>query len=176
MSFAGPVLQGASGLMQAYGQVKAGEDANKSYEFNARQAEQNAAQAKLIAAQEERQVRIIGRKTIGSMQADYGASGVNMEGSPMEVLASSAAAAELDALNVRYGGESRARNFMNEATVMRFQGATAKSAGYYGAASTLLNTGAKIMGSSGGGMPGAGGGGGGGGGGSRGYAATMGGE
>lgn len=143
MSFGGPLMQVAGGITQAYGQVQAGEAAGKAYEFNAAQAEQNSAQAKLIAAQEERQVRINARRQIGSMVADYGASGVTMEGSPMAVIAESAANAELDALNIRYGGESKARNFKNEATVLRYQGGQARSAGYLGAAATLMNTYAK---------------------------------
>jgi hypothetical protein len=133
-------MSAAGGILSAYGQVKAGEGAQRAYEFNANQADQNARQAELIAAQEERQTRIIGKKAIGSMVAAYGASGVSLEGSPMDVLAESLAQTELDALNVRYSGQSKAINLRNEARINRYQGSQAKASGYYGAAATLMSS------------------------------------
>lgn len=146
MSAGGP-LKLIGGLVQAYGQVQAGEAAQRAYEFNANQAEQNAAQAQLIAAQDERQTRILGRKALGSMRAAYGASGVTLEGSPMDVLAESAAQAELDALNIKFSGETKATNLRNQAKILRYQGGQAKSAGYLSASATLLNAGGDLAGS-----------------------------
>ena len=136
-------MSAAGGILQAYGQVKAGEGAQRAYEFNANQADINSRQAELIAAQDERQSRIVGKKAIGSMVANYGASGVNLEGSPMDVLAESLAQVELDSLNARYSGQSKAINFRNEARINRYQGSQARASGYYGAAATLMSSYAK---------------------------------
>ena len=140
MSAGGPLLSVKSGIVSAKGSIDAGEGQAKAYEFNAQVAEQNAIQAQLISAQQERQSRINSRRQLGEMRTGYGASGVNMEGSPMAVLAESAAAAEMDALNIKYGGESKAMNFRNEASLNRYAAGQARSAGYMGAASSLLSS------------------------------------
>lgn len=133
-------MSAAGGMISAYGQMKSGDTAESAYNFNANVAEQNARQAELISAQEERQTRIIGKKAIGEMVTGYGASGISMEGSAMDVLAESVAQVELDALNKRYEGKSKAINFRNEATISRYQGSQAKAAAYYGAAATLMTS------------------------------------
>lgn len=143
MSAGGPI-QMAGGLLQAYGQIQQGEGQAKAYEFNANVADQNSNRALFQSAQEERQQRIQARQQIGQMRADYGASGVTMEGSPMDVLAESVANAEMDALNIRYGGQVKAANFRNEATMNRYAASQSRSAGYYGAASSLLSTYGKV--------------------------------
>lgn len=127
----------AGGLIQSYGMMREGEAQARASEFNANIAEQNATQAVLQAAQEERRIRTLGRKEIGSMQAGYGASGV-VGGSSIDVLAESLANLELDALNVRYGGESAARNYRNQATYERYRGKEARASAQIGAAATLL--------------------------------------
>lgn len=137
------------GLMQAQGQIQAGDAAGDAYDFNANVSDQNAEQAIKLSAQDERRQRIHGRKAVGEMRASYGASGVTAEGSPSDVLAESMASAELDALNIRYAGESRAANFRNEATIARFNSSNARSGARMGAAATIIgsaiNTGAQYM-------------------------------
>ena len=129
----------ASDVIQSIGQFESGEAQKQAYDFNANIAEQNARQSELIGAQEERHQRIMGRKALGQMRSAYGASGVTMEGSPMEVLAESAANAELDALNVAYARKSQAVNFRNEARAGRFAGSQAQIAGRIGAAASLMS-------------------------------------
>lgn len=156
------------GLMQAQGQIQAGDAAGDAYDFNANVSEQNAQQAIKLSAQDERRQRIHGRKAVGDMRSAYGASGVTIEGSPSDVLAESMASAELDALNIRYAGESKAANFRNEASIARFNGANARSSARMGAAATIIGsaiqTGAQfaMFGGSGGGGSGGGAGAGGG--------------
>lgn len=134
----------ASDLVSAFGQFESGQASEQAYEFNAKIAEQNAAQTRLASAQEERMSRIQARKEIGSMRAAYGASGVTMEGSPMEVLAESVAMAELDALNIRHAGEMRARGYQMEAASSRFSGASARTAARIGAVSSLMKGAEKL--------------------------------
>lgn len=127
------------GLVQAHGIQREGEAQAQASEFNARTAEQNATQTVLQAAQEERRIRTLGRKEIGSIEASYGASGV-VGGSSIDVLAESLANLELDALNVKYGGETAARNYRNQATYERYRGKEARASAQIGAAATLLSS------------------------------------
>lgn len=77
-------------------------------------------------------------RRLSSMRAQYGASGVQMEGTPLAVLEESAAIGERNALNLRYGGENSAKS--------RYAGAGAlRSTGILGAGSSLLKGGAEVL-------------------------------
>lgn len=98
----------------------------------------NAQLSRQQGAEEERRVRIMGRKVLGSAKASYAASGVTREGSALDVLEESAANAEMDALQVRHKGELEAWKHTQEAGMAITAGSNAKMAGYIGAASSLL--------------------------------------
>lgn len=134
------LLRTYGGIMSAQGQMSAAAGSAEAYNYNAQVDENNAKQAILISAEQERQQRIYGRKQIGQMRTAYGASGVTVEGSPTDVLAESMAAAELDALNTRFAGQSKAVNFRNSATLNRINARNVRSAGETNAAATLLQT------------------------------------
>jgi hypothetical protein len=139
----GAILGLAGGGLKAYGELEQADAQSRAYDYNANIAEENATQALAISAQNERRQRIQGKKEIGSMVAAYGASGVTTEGSPMEVLADSIANAELDALNVRFSGQSKAINLRNEAAYGRYQAREAKRMARISAAASLLGAGGK---------------------------------
>jgi len=76
-----------------------------------KQADQAADQAKQAARENARRQNIEARKRIGLMRANYGASGVSIEGSPLDVLEESAANAELDRLTILHGGSIEAGRY-----------------------------------------------------------------
>jgi hypothetical protein len=117
VGFAGTALSAAGAIASGRAQAQAAE-------FNAQAAVNQA------AANEAQQRRNAAR-VLSQGRANVAASGIEMDGSPLEVMADSAAAAELDALTIRYGGQVRASQ-------ERMTGGMARSAGYTGAASTLL--------------------------------------
>jgi hypothetical protein len=129
--------------MAAYGAVKQGNEAKAVGEYNAALGLQNAAiardQAQADAASQERH----STRVIGAMRAGYGASGVTLEGSPLDVLESSAAEAELDRQNILYRGELRALGYNSGAELDRMRGSSGQQAGYFGAASSILMGGAR---------------------------------
>lgn len=102
--------------------------------------QQNAQIAKQGAALEEQRFRVQSRKAMGQMRANIGASGGTVD-SYADVLADSATNAELDALLVRYSGEMQSRGYTNTANLDRMQASAARTAGYYGAAGSLLQGG-----------------------------------
>jgi len=134
------------GAVSAYGQMYQGQAAAAAGEYNAQLAERNAEDSLVQAKEEERRHRMISRNQLGDMRANIGASGVQVEGSVLEMLEDSAANAELDSLNIRHQGQSRAVQFRNEARLARFGGQTAQQGAYFGAASSLLTAGAQASG------------------------------
>jgi hypothetical protein len=80
---------------------------------------------------------------MGSIRAGYGASGVTMEGSPMEILEQSAMNAEMDRQNILYGGELKASGYESTAGLELMRGEHAVTSSYYNAGSALLSGAAK---------------------------------
>lgn len=89
---------------QAQADVKAAV-ARENAQFELDLAERNAQAAIDRAAAEEVRLRRDRDRRIESTRATFGASGVQIQGSPLEVLADEAMEAEEDALLIRFGGE-----------------------------------------------------------------------
>jgi hypothetical protein len=135
----------AGGLMSAVGAINQGNSAKAAADYNAQVAEQNAELSRQQGIEEERRTRIMAKKQLGDMRANYGASGITLEGSPLDILEESAAAAELDALTVRHAGDSRAIGYRNEAAQERFSGRQARTSGYFSASGSLLSGAGQAM-------------------------------
>lgn len=121
------------------GAIQQGQDAKNASEYNAAVAEQGAVASRQQAAANAAAAERESRKRLGAMEASYGASGVNLsEGSPLEILQQSARDAEMDRLNIIYGGEVRAGGYSNTATLDRYRGEAAETSGYLRAGSELL--------------------------------------
>ena len=78
------------------------------------------------------------RKAIGSMTADFGASGVTGAGSVMDVIQASATVAELDRQNILYKGKLEAMGFLEEAALERARGKQAIIQSRFQAASQVI--------------------------------------
>lgn len=152
------VMMAVGTAMSAAGAMQSAQAQSSAAEFNAAQATNNAASARAQASQDAMLQSRTARQKIGAAEAAYGASGVTMEGSPLDVLESSAASAELDRQTILYKGELRAMGYANSSLLDTMQGNAATQQGYYKAGSSLLIGGANIaskmpMGDSGGGDP-----------------------
>jgi hypothetical protein len=138
-------------------------NAAQAAEYNAAQAQQNAVVARQQAGASAEQQRMAATKHLGTMRASYGASGVTMEGSATDVLAESAGLAELDRLNILYGGELKAAGYeqtaaldRNRAAGLRQSASSAKSSGWGAAGAALIGGGLQaygMMGASAAGTP-----------------------
>jgi hypothetical protein len=147
--YEGPLLAASLGL-QAVGFVAQGAQAKAAADYNARVAENAAVAERQRAEVEVGRHRRRAQLLLSSQRAAAGASGVQFEGSPLLVMAESAAEAEYDAQLIRYGGETRATNLYAQAAAERMQGRAARIGSYFGAASSLLKAGAAASGKSGG--------------------------
>lgn len=133
----------AAEAIGALGAINEGKAGRAAGEYNAQVAENNAVYSRLQATEEERRSRAVARKFIGDMRSSYGASGITLEGTAMDVLSESAANAELDALTIRQGGEARYAAYSNEARMERIAGKNAMKSAKLRAAGLLIQGGQK---------------------------------
>jgi hypothetical protein len=126
----GDIFKGVASLLQ-------GEAAYDASKYNARTLKQDARLVEEEAKINEARQRRLAYKQISSMRANYGASGVTIEGSPLDVIEESAAMAEHDALLIRHAGAVRATSLRNSAALTLFEGRTARVSGYLGAAGSF---------------------------------------
>lgn len=146
---AAPLLITATAL-QVYGQLQQGKAAQQAAEFNAQTAERNATNALGISASNQEASGRRSRQIIGNQAAAAAQSGIGMGGSNKDLLEQSQTAAELEALNIAYGGASEATAYRNEAALQRWQGKVARRASYLNAATSIFGN-AAAYGSFGGG-------------------------
>jgi len=129
----------AGAVIAAVGAIKQGQAQSAAASYNANIAAQNAvvSEQQGVAAVEAQ--RRDAARSIGRMKALYGASGVQSDsGSPMDVLADSAASAELDALTTQYNYKLKGLGFMDQASLDRQNASNATTAGYINATSAVL--------------------------------------
>lgn len=136
----------AGSAVSAIGSIVQGQAASDAAGFNAQVAEQNATMTRQQGAEDERRFRVSAKKHLGDMRANYGASGIQLDGSALAILEESAATAELDALTIKHGANVRARAYEQEADLARYSGRQAKIGSYFGAGSSLLLGGAQAFG------------------------------
>lgn len=136
----------ASAGMSAIGSVQQGYAAKQQADYNAKVAESNTAAARQQAALDESTSRKKSELALGAIRARAAANTGDIEGSALDILADSAAEAELEALVLRYGGEVKAKQSEGEAALNRARGKNAVFAGYVGAGTALLAGGGKALG------------------------------
>lgn len=131
MSFLPQAMAVVGSVMQVNAIRQQGKAEAHGADFNARSAEQEAASKEsLIRQQAARQM--------GTIRSQIGKSGATSAGTPLLVLAESAANAEIDALNAQYTGQ-------RQAALYRAGGQNAKSQARTMAGATLLSSASKIF-------------------------------
>lgn len=132
----------------AVGTIANGVAQSDAANYSAGVARNNAVAAQQQAQQAAEMQKKKSQQMLGATRAAYGASGLTMEGSPLDILASSASDAELDRQNILYQGHVRAAGYENDATMSKMAGDNAMTQSYFSAAGTLLSGGAKVYGRS----------------------------
>lgn len=152
MAVASTILSVVSGVVGAIGAIQQGNAAAASAEYNAKVdqrnqviEDQNRGLALQQASAEADDKRRETRRLLSSMRASYGASGIELAGSPLDVLEDTAIESELDASRIEFQGRVRNREgaikFLQlgeSANLSRTQGKTAKSAATIGAVGSLV--------------------------------------
>lgn len=125
--------------VSAYSAIEQGQAQKKAADENAAIAEANAQAAEDKAKYDEAQHREKVKRLLSSQRALYGASGVDMEGSPLMVQADTLDQGNMDALAIRKGGSVAAAEQRSMANLYRMQGKSARTSSYLSAGSTLLS-------------------------------------
>lgn len=155
-----PMIAIAGGLISAAGSVMAGNAQAAAYEAQAKVAQQNARLAELQGveelkkgAREEERFRREARQFQSSQRTALAASGAQVSGAALSVLADTAMGIEDDATTIRfntlqskYGRDVEALNFRNQASAARASAKNARTAGWIGGFTTLLGTGGQVAG------------------------------
>jgi hypothetical protein len=136
-------ISAIAGVVQAMGALRQGASAKNAAEYNAAAARNRAAAASIQANADADAQDRINRRRLGAIRASAGASGVGLEGSPMDVLSMSASEAEMDKQNILYKGRVKAMGYESEAAYEDYTGQEALAQGRIGAASALLVGGAQ---------------------------------
>lgn len=129
---------GISAAVGAYSVVSQSRAQAAWGKYNAKVAERNAMMAKLGAEKEAGRKRAEVRKLLARQRAVYGKAGVEFEGSPLLVMADTAAEGELDALLIEYRGLTQSQAQRSQAELDRMKARATKRAGWYGAGQSLL--------------------------------------
>jgi hypothetical protein len=88
------------------------------YEFNKEQAKRAEADAVYNAGQRRKAAELLMKEQV----ANYGASGVELEGTPMTIIEQDRKNAELEAMNIIYAGKTQASIMKYQAKMNRFNG------------------------------------------------------
>ena len=134
----GPEAILISAALGALGAVQESRASAAASEFNAKVAENNAVIAEQTAAADERRARRESARRIAGSRAAFGAAGVALEGSPLDVIEDQASDAEVDALNLRYRGRLEANNYRAQAGLDRANARNARTRGVIKAGTALL--------------------------------------
>jgi type II secretory pathway pseudopilin PulG len=134
----------AGAAASAVGSIKAGNEQAAVDKYNAgmqqQQANESLAAGNTQAAIGQQQTT----EKMGQAAAAYGAAGVDMSGSPLEVMSSLAAKGELNRRLTLYQGQTGAAKATNQAGLDLASGGMAQQAGVMQAGTTLLTAAGKI--------------------------------
>lgn len=128
----------AGSILKARAQSQAAEANAKILELNAGYADAAAADAVARGGIAEGKVRLAAGENRGQQIAARAASGVGLQGSPMDVLAASAGMSELDALTVRSNAAREAWGYRTKAEQFRYQASNERQAGKNAAIASIL--------------------------------------
>jgi len=115
----GGLMSGVMGMMAAGAQADAQEAAANQNariaEYNRQVAERNKLAAMAEGDAEAREQQRDNQRTLSSIRAAYGASGLALEGSPLDVMEDTALEGELDVSKTRYKAQLRGIGYEDEA-------------------------------------------------------------
>lgn len=136
----------AGAAVSAYSAISTAQANKDASDYNAAIARQNATiatdQGNVAAEAQRRRMKLF----LGNMKAQQGASGiVANEGTPLDLLAQSAAQGELDAQTIGYNARLKSLGYTQQATLDEFSGQNAMRKGYLDAGSAILTGASKYM-------------------------------
>lgn len=128
----------AAPYVSAGGALLTGIAGNNQMKFQAAQQRQQAERERRIAEQESEDLYRRNRRLLARARATRAASGVSMEGTPLLIDEETVEEAALNELRVRRGGQARATQLENSATLSRTAGRNRLVGSFFRAGKSLL--------------------------------------
>lgn len=144
MAFAPLIIAAVGTIASVAGEIKKGKEAKKTANINARNAEEEAAIERDKALRDEESQRRDANSIQARSRAALAESGLSRSGSTARLIEQGAIDAELDGLNIRYGGQLRSRGLLSQATELRRQGKVASRNSKFLAGQALLSGGGQV--------------------------------
>lgn len=138
MSEAAAGASALAGIMGYKGNMAAAKSAKAVGEYNAALAENEAVILARAKRDEEEALRRQSDRLVGTQTAMVAASGVQMTGTPLQVLADTYFSTEMDAAMIRYAGDIEQVQKQSEAALARTEGGARAAALKYQAYGSLL--------------------------------------
>jgi len=130
----------AGAAVSAYGAIRQGQQAKEASEYNAKQSELAAAQAKEKAAYDAETSSMQFQELMGKQKALYAKAGVDLSsGSPLLTMSFQAEQAERDKQAILYSGKTASDSAITRASLFRNSGSDSQTAGYISGGSTFLS-------------------------------------
>lgn len=134
-----PYLTAGATVVSSAAAYQQGQAQKAAEEFNAQLSEKEAKAAQDQSAREEEALRRESAGLLGKQRAAIAEAGLTGGGTTGLLADQSAVLAELDALNIRYGGSLRGTGLLSQAASSRFSGRQAGKSGGLLAGARLLS-------------------------------------
>ena len=132
------ILGLAGGAIGALGAIQQGNANAAAADYNKEVAKRNKEAVADQLYVDIADKRLENRRQMASLRAAYGSSGLQLDGSPMEVLEDTATENAYDIAKMRYGARMKIKGYSEQATLFGMEKKAAKTAGYIGAASAMI--------------------------------------
>lgn len=140
------LLFAAGAVMDVFGRLKSGNAARAQGDFNAKIAEQRAADAVQRGEEDAQQFSAGVRSLIGTQRAGFAAQGIDVgTGSAVDVQADASYLGALDRQRIKVNAAREAWGYRVDAENLRRGGQIAQREARYGAASTAVNTSVSLL-------------------------------
>lgn len=132
--------------LSAYSSIEQGKTAKKVAEFNAAEQRQEALRLEMDARREATVRQANAKRQLASIRARFAKSGLEMTGTPSEVLAEKKFLLDQEMKEARRQPEAGAKRLRKQAGITEWQGGRAETAGIVNAGSDLLSGAGQIIG------------------------------
>ena len=148
LSAAGSAMGAIGTGMGIVGSISQAQTQAAIYEQNAKLAERKGEAERIAGKEKTRQLSVQQRKAVGAQVAAYGGAGVDLTGSPLDVMADTYANYERDIQTTGYNADVARRTGQAQADIYRWGASRASATGYMNAGTTLLTSvGQSLLGS-----------------------------
>ena len=130
--------------VSAYGNFREGQDAAEAGEYNARIGREEAALTEQAGALQASRQREQVSRLIGAQKAITAGSGIELTGSPIDVMMDTAAEGEFDAQIIEYNTRIQAARLRSGSTRDIELARASRTSGIFRAGSTILTQGSRI--------------------------------